>query len=50
MRVSAPPPKRIPVFDEQSYLQADDQAEYIYDLLLVNLHRRKQDSAILCMN
>ena len=42
--------KMQPAFNYESYLQADDQVEYIYDLLLVTLHRRKQESAILCMN
>lgn len=42
--------KKIAIFNYESYVQSEDQVEYIHDLLIIMLHKRKLDSAVLCMN
>lgn len=42
--------KNQPFFKYEAYIEADDQAEYIHDLLLVMLHKKKLESQVMCMN
>ncbi len=42
--------KMMPVFEWPTYKAADDKKEYIHDLILVALHKRKITQNLLCMN
>ena len=40
----------MPVFEWEAYCSSEDRVEYIHDLLLVALHKRKVTNNLLCMN
>ncbi len=40
----------MPVFELQTYTTAEDKIEYIHDLILVALHKRRISQNLLCMN
>jgi hypothetical protein len=42
--------KLMPVFEWESYRSSEDKVEYVHDLLLVALHKRKTAQNLLCMN
>lgn len=42
--------KPMPIFDPEAYYSAEDQINYIHDLILAALHKRKITSNLLSMN
>lgn len=42
--------KLMPVFEWENYRTSEDKIEYIHDLVLVALHKRKITQNKLCMN
>ena len=42
--------KIMPLFEMDAYRSSEDPKEYLYDLLLVALHKRRIAQPLLCMN